>query len=83
MVKVNLEETGRNIMDRCKASGMTMTALTESLGLERTVPYMWRLGRCAPRLTTLVNVAHLLGCSVDELIVVEELDDNAEIPNED
>ena len=81
LLKINTKATGETILNKCKEKNMTVVDLCDTLGLNRTTPYMWRLGRCYPQITTLLNLSRVLECSVEDLLVTEEVEseDNVEV----
>ena len=72
MWKVNMRATGLEIKQRCIRAGYEPKVLAERLDVALTTPYMWFNGEVMPKLNTLVSLAKLLNCTVDELLVTEE-----------
>lgn len=51
-----------------KAQGLTQTALSEKLNVDRSTVAMWETGKAKPRVDKLIEMAKLFGCTVDELL---------------
>ena len=76
MLKIDMEKTGKNIYDKIKESGHSPQTIAIQLNLSTSAPYYWFEGKVLPKLDTMVNLAHLIGVKVDDLIVMEEDDEN-------
>lgn len=57
-----------NIKDRRKAKGMSQTALAEAVKVTPGAVSQWESGLTNPTLETLVKIAEVLNCTVDELL---------------
>lgn len=49
-------------------TGMTQSEVAEILGIDQSAVSMWETGRTMPRAATLVKLAGLYHCTVDELL---------------
>ena len=74
MVRINAKATGEIILRKCKEHDMQVSDLCTILGLNRTTPYMWRLGRCYPQINTLLNISRVFDCRVEDLLATEEVE---------
>lgn len=52
-------------------SGMSQMQLADELGLARSTVAMWETGQAYPRTDTLLAMAELFGCTLDELVKKE------------
>ena len=50
------------------SKNLTQKELAEKLKVERTTVAMWELGYSSPSIQTLIKIAEILDCSVNELI---------------
>ena len=48
--------------------GFTQEKIAELLGVDRSTVAKWENGQSDPRIKTLVRLAEILGCTVDELL---------------
>lgn len=71
MLEVNKKKTGELIKQKCEALNLTPKDLTERLQVTVTAPYYWVEGKSMPRLDTLVSLCRLLGCTVEEILILE------------
>ena len=66
---------GVDRMDRLKKlrllNGLTQDALAERLNVARTTVTMWETGEAKPRVDTLIQLARIFDCSLDELLETE------------
>jgi transcriptional regulator with XRE-family HTH domain len=51
---------------------MTQAELAELVGINRTTISMWETNNSMPRADKLIQLANILGCTVDELLREEE-----------
>lgn len=54
-----------------KRAGLTQAQLAEKLGVHQTNIVAWEHGKWFPRMRRAVELAKLLGCTVDEVIAVD------------
>ena len=54
-----------------KERGLSQTAIAEAVGVTSGAVSQWEAGLTNPTLETLVKVAQVLGCTVDELLRTE------------
>lgn len=50
---------------------LTQQALADALGTQRSTVAMWETGQSKPRADTLIKLAAIFGCTVDELLANE------------
>lgn len=48
--------------------GLTQKDIADALGVDQSAVHLWEVGKTKPRVDTLVNLAKLLNCSVDDLL---------------
>lgn len=58
-----------DIRNRRKAMGMTQAKLSEKLGCSAITVCQWEIGTRTPGIETLVKLADIFGCTVDDLII--------------
>ena len=51
-----------------KKSNMTQAAVADALGVDQTTVSKWEKGEALPRADTLIKLAALFNCTVDELL---------------
>lgn len=51
-----------------KAAGLTQAQVSEQIGVSTPAVSMWESGQNKPRADTLVELAKLYGCTVDDLL---------------
>lgn len=51
-----------------KTAGLTQKTVADKLGVDQSTVCLWEAGRTCPRAETLVRVAALYGCLVDDLL---------------
>lgn len=56
------------IAQRRIALGMTQKQLAEAVGCSPKDICRWELGKCEPRINSLLRLAEALNCTVDELL---------------
>lgn len=56
------------IQERRNAVNMTQETLANKLGVTQAAIAMWETGKALPRAETLVELAKVLGCTIDELM---------------
>lgn len=72
---INMVKTGQNITMLRKRAGLSVRDLQEAFGF--TTPqavYKWQHGTALPTIDNLVVLAMLLKVSMDEIIVVEQVE---------
>ena len=72
MYQVDFKATGLNIKQKCEQSNYTPKDLSQLLNTSLTTPYLWFDGKMMPKLNTLVSLSKLLGCTVDDILIIEE-----------
>lgn len=65
-----------------KRAGYTQESLAEALGVSRQAVSKWESGQAMPEAATLVELADLLGCSLDQLMR-QDLADELPVPAEE
>lgn len=69
---VNMTATGANIKSMMKNKGLTVSELQEMYGLNTPQSiYKWMRGDMMPSLDNLVILAHILGTTIDKIVVTE------------
>ena len=73
MVLINVAKTGERIHTLMKDRGISPNDIKRACGLTTTnVIYKWVHGKHLPSIENMVEVARLLGVTVDEILVLEE-----------
>lgn len=75
MLKVNMLATGLSIKQKCEEFGYTPKKLSDMFDTSTTTPYLWMSGKVMPRLDFLVTLCKLFNCTMEELLVVDEVDE--------
>ena len=57
-----------------ESKNMTQETLSLKMNVSRSTVAMWETGQTKPRADTLMKLAAVLGCTVDELLKGEEKD---------
>lgn len=73
-LSINVEETGKNIMDLRKRAGLKVSDVQETMGF--TSPqavYKWESGKNLPSLDNCIILSRMLGVKVDDMIVTNEV----------
>ena len=60
-----------NIKERRKSMNMTQEELSQALGVKRSTIAMWESGENEPRLSMLVRLSQVLGCTPNDLLGFE------------
>lgn len=66
------EECGINIRKMRKEKGLTQEELAEKIGVKQGAISQFECGVIQPSVNTLVKIANVLDCSVDDLIAPDE-----------
>jgi transcriptional regulator with XRE-family HTH domain len=64
-------EEKMNIKERRKSKNMTQEELSQALGVKRSTIAMWESGENEPRLSMLVRLSQVLGCTPNDLLGFE------------
>lgn len=64
---------GDNLAEMLKDTNMTQRELAEAAGISESMVSDYINKRRAPRLRAIINIAHALNCSVDDLMDFEEM----------
>ena len=71
---INMTKTGQNIVKLRKQAGLSVKELQEAFGFATPqAVYKWQHGTALPTIDNLVVLAMLLQVSMDEIIVVEQV----------
>lgn len=70
---ISLEKTGPNIKEKIKTAGFTFKRISEEVGVNPQAVYKWAYGNSLPTIDNLVILAYLLGVTIDELIITEDV----------
>lgn len=63
-----MEKEGKFVIKESRlAAGFTQKEIAERIGVDRTSVAKWETGKSYPRGETLVKLASVMGCSIDEL----------------
>ena len=65
--------SGDNLADMLREANMTQKELADAAGISESMVSDYIHKRRAPRLRAIINIAHALDCSVDDLIDFEEM----------
>lgn len=57
-----------NIEPRRKALGLTQVDIAKKLGVDQSSVHLWESGKTKPRVDTLIKLAELLKCTVNDLL---------------
>ena len=76
MVKINMRNTGELLQQMCKTHGYKPKDLSILFNVDITTPYYWFSGKVMPSWNTMINLAKLLGTTIDDLLIIEEDDEN-------
>ena len=68
-----IEIFGNNLADMLKDANMTQKELADAAGISESMVSDYVHKRRAPRLRSIINIAYVLNCSVDELMDFEEM----------
>lgn len=60
-----------DIKERRKSMNMTQEELSKALGVKRSTIAMWESGENEPRLSMLVRLSQVLGCTPNDLLGFE------------
>ena len=79
MPTINMVATGINITNMRQAAGLTVRDLQQIFGFATPQAiYKWQNGTAMPTVDNLVILAAVLGCKIDDLLIV---DTNNQIKN--
>ena len=56
-----------NIKHKRMSKGLTQEELAKELGIKRNAVSMWETGKSNPTADRLLDIAQVLGCTIDEL----------------
>lgn len=65
---IDTVETGRKIKKLCSTNKITVSRLSEFLGISEQAIYKWLRGDCAPTLDNCWNMSRLFGVHMEEMI---------------
>ncbi len=78
---VDKEATGENIKRLMRKAKIDTYELANVFGVRSTTSiYAWTQGKILPSADSLVKMAHIFNCTVDEILVIAEVSDD-EIPS--
>ena len=66
---LDVENTGRNIKDICREHGVSVDDIADKLGVSVQTIYSWFSARKMPTVDHLIELADVLGVTVDELLI--------------
>jgi len=70
MLVINTMATGERIRQLRTEKGITAREMAKQLGISYYVYLKWERGDSMPHISHLVNIAEILGCLMEELIVI-------------
>ncbi len=70
---IDCVKTGENLKKLFFKCGLSVDKVASLLGVTKTAVYNWVSGNKMPSIDHLVELADLLGCSVDEMIVRKDV----------
>ena len=70
MFKVDMLATGKRMQARCKDAGYSSKDLSILLNVDLSLPHYWFTGKAMPSWNIMVNLAVLLECKIDDLLVI-------------
>lgn len=70
MVRIDMEQTGRNLRNTLSARGMKVAELANALGVTRCSVYNWLRGKSLPTIDNLMNICSLLDCWLTDIVEV-------------
>lgn len=62
--------TGKFLGEAFSRAGMSHADIASEFGVSLTTVYYWTAGKKMPSIKHLVNIASLLGCTLDEIVKV-------------
>lgn len=72
--RIDLQRTGLNIRTLRKSKGVSVRELTGIFGFNTPQAiYKWENGKCLPTIDNLVILASVLGVTINDILVVEDL----------
>lgn len=71
--KINSIKTGKRIKELADIHGYTPSSLSNKLYLSRYTIYKWYAGVNIPRIDDFIALSDLLGVTIDELVVCDEI----------
>lgn len=72
MKMINIEKTGKRIME-CIDANSSVKEVAKHLGLTLWAVYKWTYGMSLPTIDNFVNLSDILGVTIEDLLVVEEV----------
>ena len=75
MIIIDTDKTAKVIKDKIKQTGIKNDDLSEMICVSVPGIYKWFQGRSLPTIDNLVKIADICGCTINDLIVVEEVVD--------
>ena len=73
MVAINKEKTAELIKSKCRQLDMSVKDIAKACCVSDQAVYHWFRGRKLPSLDTFALLANYYGCTIDELLVVDEI----------
>ena len=73
---IDAERTAKNIRKYMNMYGYSVTDICKKLGLTRGAFYVWARGSSAPSINVLITLRSLFKVSLDDLIIVKEVEEN-------
>ena len=72
---INVGATCSNLKEMCKQKNVTPQQIADALGFTTTAAvYKWFSGKNIPSIDSLVVISNILGCTVDEILVADQVE---------
>lgn len=74
---IDVAKTGANIKRLCAERGVKVSDLVYGIHISAPAIYKWLNGESIPSLDNMIQLADLLGVTIDEIVITS--DDNSEV----
>ena len=68
-----LDELSANLRDALSDSGLSASEVAAEIDVDKSTVSRYLNGVSMPTVKNLVNIVHVLGCDINEIIMVDEL----------
>lgn len=65
---IDIKKTGQRIRDKSKEKGLKAKEISEKVGVRKITAYKWMEGYFLPTIDNLLELAHMFGCKIDDLL---------------
>lgn len=69
MKKIDMEQTGKNIKEKCEKAGLSPKELSHTLDIDISTIYYWFQGKTMPRFDIAYALAEMCNCKIDDFII--------------